>query len=461
MKKIFTLVLFVLFSGFFFLNAQTFSDDFTGLTTGTNLAGQSGWTKFGSGPDVTVDNASPLTYTVYNGGIGGEYVVMPSPTISSSRVYKTFTTPVTSYTNSTFFYSFLLNVTNAPDNTSSKNYFMSLGVSGTSTSYGAKLFTNQSGTGYVIGLSKTSNTCVYGTTVLNLNTTYLVVVRYTFNAAGTASPEKYDDVAYLWINPQNSTEPSTSSAEVVVPAAGTDTDFDGYGALTDVGNIIWHNRGTGNPTGSFDGLRVGYGTTSAAAWTDLNAGPLPVELSSFTTKVNQKSVVLNWQTATETNNAGFDVERSTDGTNFQKIAFVKGNGNSTNSISYSYTDENLKAGSYSYRLKQIDYSGKVEYSKVIETEIHSAPTTFSLLQNYPNPFNPSTVINFTVGKTGLVTLKVFNVLGQEVKTLYNGIAANGQVHTVNFDASNLSSGVYFYQLQQDNQIKIQKMMLMK
>ena len=112
-------------------------------------------------------------------------------------------------------------------------------------------------------------------------------------------------------------------------------------------------------------------------------------------------------------------------------------------------------------MKQIDYSGKFEYSKIVEAEILSAPTTFSLSQNYPNPFNPSTVINFTVEKTGLATLKVYNVLGQEIATLFNGIAVNGQVHNVNFDASKLSSGVYFYQLQQGNQVKIQKMMLMK
>jgi|GEM_PF-5873482 len=193
----------------------------------------------------------------------------------------------------------------------------------------------------------------------------------------------------------------------------------------------------------------------------LAPGTLPVELSTFTAVVNMKSVTLNWQTATETNNSGFDVERSSDGVNFAKIAFVKGKGNSTENTSYSFIDQSLRPGSYSYRLKQIDYSGKFEYSNAVEAQIISAPTTFTLSQNYPNPFNPSTVINFSVDKQGLTSLKVYNVLGQEVSILFNSIAAQGQVYTVNFDASKLSSGIYFYQLQQGNLVQIHKMMLMK
>ncbi len=225
------------------------------------------------------------------------------------------------------------------------------------------------------------------------------------------------------------------------------------------------------PTWPVDVVGIGsqYTTTGSGGYqllprytTDfLPNNSLPVELSTFTAKVSQKSVVLTWQTATETNNAGFDVERSSGNTNFQKIAFVKGNGNSTGKNSYSFADQNLEAGSYSYRLKQIDYSGKFEYSKVVEAEVLSAPTTFSLSQNYPNPFNPSTVIKFSVEKTGLTTLIIYNMLGQEVSTLFNGIAANGQVYALNFNASALSSGVYFYQLKQGDQIKIQKMMLLK
>ena len=258
------------------LQAQSlFSEDFTGLTAG-NLAGQSSWTKGGSGPDATVANATPLTRSGYNGG-GAEYVVMPAPSATSSRVYKTFTTPATNFSGTTFYFSLLLNLTST--STTATNYFISLGGSGTSTSYGAKLFARTSGSGYNIGLSKTSNTAVFGSSVLNLNSTYLIVVKYTFNLAGTAAPNNLDDVAYLWVNPSGS-EPSTATAECTVPAGGSDTDYDGFAPTppTDVGNFIWHNRGLGNPTGSFDGIRVGNGATSAAAWSNLNIGtPTDVE----------------------------------------------------------------------------------------------------------------------------------------------------------------------------------------
>ncbi|TSA18003.1 T9SS C-terminal target domain-containing protein [bacterium] len=247
---------------------QVLSDDFTGLIVG-NLAGQSSWTKGGTGPDVTVANITPLTRSGYNGG-GGEYVVMPAPSATSSRVYETFAAPVTSYNGTTFYFSFLLNLSST--STTATNYFISLGNSGTGTSYGGKLFARTSGNGCNIGLSKTSNTAVFGATVLNLNTTYLIVVRYTFNLAGTTAPNNLDDIAYLWIDPVLTSEPTVASAECSVPAAGTDTDFDGFSpAPADVGNFIWHNRGLGNPTGSFDGIRIGNGATSAAAWTNLKA----------------------------------------------------------------------------------------------------------------------------------------------------------------------------------------------
>ncbi len=265
MKHLVTLALLLCVSTL--ASAQSLVDDFTGLTVGANLAGQSGWTKGGSGPDLTVGNTTPLTYTGYMNG-GGEYSVIPLPTSTASRVYKTFMVPVTNYSGTTFYYSFLLRLDST--STTATGYFLSLGAPGTSTSYGAKLFARTSGAGFNIGLSKTSNTAVFGSTVFSLHTTYLIVVRYSFNSAGTATPEKYDDVAYLWVNPALTGEPSTGTAECTVPAAGTDTDFDGYGTLSGgVGNFVWHNRGTSNPSGAFDGVRVANGTTSAAAWTNL------------------------------------------------------------------------------------------------------------------------------------------------------------------------------------------------
>ncbi len=170
---------------------------------------------------------------------------------------------------------------------------------------------------------------------------------------------------------------------------------------------------------------------------------VPVELTSFAANVNDFDVTLNWSTATETNNQGFEVQRSTDN-QFTTIGFVDGFGTSTENHNYSYVDGSVQAGSYTYRLKQVDYDGTFEYSDVVEVEV-LVPDVFSLEQNYPNPFNPSTMIKFSLAADSKVSLTVFDVLGQEVSNLISGNLAAG-IHEINFNASNINSGVYFYRI---------------
>jgi hypothetical protein len=172
-------------------------------------------------------------------------------------------------------------------------------------------------------------------------------------------------------------------------------------------------------------------------------GVVPVELSSFTANVSGNSVTLNWSTSTETNNKGFEIQRRS-GNDFVAVGFVNGNGTTTEIQNYSFTERNLNVGSYSYRLKQVDLDGSFEYSDVVEAVI--APADFSLNQNYPNPFNPSTIITFNLAVDSKVTLTVFNTLGEEVTKLVNGNLTAG-TQQVEFDASGINSGVYFYQLQ--------------
>ena len=194
----------------------------------------------------------------------------------------------------------------------------------------------------------------------------------------------------------------------------------------------------------------------------LPPGTIPVELTSFVASVNENNVTLSWTTASETNNLGFEVQRNS-GSDYQTVGFVNGNGTTSESQEYSYTDV-VTPGSYSYRLKQVDFDGTFSYSESIQVEI-VVPDVFTLEQNYPNPFNPSTKINFSLAVDSKVSLKVFDVLGQEVATLINSDLVSG-AHNVDFNALSLNSGVYFYRIEATgidgtNFTSVKKMILTK
>jgi len=227
-----------------------------------------------------------------------------------------------------------------------------------------------------------------------------------------------------------------------------------------------------------------YGYSDTSNFASITVEPVPVELVSFAAEVDDKVVNLFWTTSTETNNAGFEIERTSPlpspyqgeggeaGRGWETIGFVPGHGTTTEPQFYSFNDESLPSGKHQYRLKQIDYDGSFEYSKIVEVTIES-PNEFSLSQNYPNPFNPSTKIKFTIptppvssplvkGRTkeGFVSLKVYDVLGNEVATLVNEEKPSGE-YEVEFRAEGLPSGIYFYQLRAGDFTKTQKMVLLR
>ena len=174
------------------------------------------------------------------------------------------------------------------------------------------------------------------------------------------------------------------------------------------------------------------------------SGILPVELTSFAVTGTKDGIQLRWETATEKNNFGFDIERSTDGKVFNKVGFVSGKGTTTNKSSYTFVDQSTMSEKQFYRLKQTDFNGTFEYSKVVEVVL-SIPKQFNLSQNYPNPFNPSTVLNFGLPVESEVTLSVYNSVGELVKVVANGKYQAGS-HNLNFNASDLPSGIYFYSI---------------
>ena len=216
-----------------------------------------------------------------------------------------------------------------------------------------------------------------------------------------------------------------------------------------------------------DGINDGYPYLD---WQNPTGTPLPVELSSFSAATIGSTVKLSWNTATEVNNYGFEVERKilkqvqNDKTNWENIGFVNGNGNSNSPKSYSYEDKDLTLGKYSYRLKQIDNDGQFEYSKTVAVDINGVKK-FELSQNYPNPFNPITTIKYTVPTVGAenllpIQLKIYNMLGEEVAILVNTQQPAGN-YEVKFDASNLTSGVYFYKIVSGKYSEIKKMILLR
>lgn len=258
----------------------------------------------------------------------------------------------------------------------------------------------------------------------------------------------------------------------------------GTGAIaTDVPNISNTTVNQGSITdNTYTDLADGYigiwtsNTNSTNAYTGAefdqiyfsksSSSLLPVELTSFTALLTDNGVKLNWETATEVNNYGFEIERGSaslttgsHGKTWEKIGFVQGHGNSNSPKSYSFMDKSAPAGKVFYRLKQIDFDGKFEYSNVTEVNVE-VPGKLVLYQNMPNPFNPATEIRFALPKSSNVELSIYNMLGEKVKTIASGIMNAGE-HKVSFNAANLSSGVYFYKLTTESNSSIKKMILMK
>jgi hypothetical protein len=235
-----------------------------------------------------------------------------------------------------------------------------------------------------------------------------------------------------------------------------------------------------NPASQYRPYIVSAGSGGAiVTWNDYRAnnydvyaskvssdGALPVELTSFTsTKGNDGTILLKWITATEVNNYGFEIEKTVISnqqavTSWKKIDFVEGAGTTNVPKKYSYSDKNLSAGKYSYRLKQIDRDGKFEYSQSVEVTVEQRPNVFALEQNYPNPFNPSTVISYQLPLSGQVSLKVYDAVGREVATLVNEVKEAGS-YTAHFDGTKLSSGIYFARLVSAGKTQMRKLLLMK
>jgi hypothetical protein len=213
--------------------------------------------------------------------------------------------------------------------------------------------------------------------------------------------------------------------------------------------LIWF-RGTYNSAQNINAEVVGI-------LIDENS-TVPVELVDFTANVISNSVILNWQTKTETNNSGFEIERNDKGL-WNKIGFVSGKGTTTYASEYSFIDNAAYGCKLEYRLKQIDFDGSFAYSKIIEVKLNKI-IDFEINQNFPNPFNPTTTISYSIAEESFIQLKIFDVLGKEIKTLVNEKMPVGK-YKIDFNAGELNSGIYFYRIQARDFIQSKKMILIK
>lgn len=224
-----------------------------------------------------------------------------------------------------------------------------------------------------------------------------------------------------------------------------------------------YNNSVGGQVASFEKNPVQVSTNMQ------DFSTVPVELVAFQATVENNSVFLNWQTATESNNFGFDVELSYVDENWKKVGFVEGNGTTVQPKSYKFILEDLQPGEYEFRLKQIDTDGAFEYSHAV-TAFIGVPVDFVLQQNFPNPFNPTTTISFQIpeitnGSAAKTSLKVYNLLGQEVITLVDEFKLPGS-YSIAWNAKDknglsVPSGIYLYRLQSGNFSSIKKMILVK
>lgn len=241
--------------------------------------------------------------------------------------------------------------------------------------------------------------------------------------------------------------------------------------MTTNGGVTWKDMDNGLPNTVIKHLDYSSSTKMLRAGTHGRGvyeasltSLLPVELISFRALETPNGVLLNWQTASEKNNKEFQIERKFSDGNWEVTGIVQGKGTTTTVQSYQFTDFDNSLASYtgnvSYRLKQIDFDGSFEYSNTTSVQVNFSPDETSLYQNYPNPFNPATEIRYQIHSPGFVTLRVYDLLGNEIKTLVNTYQNAGR-HTVTFNAEGIASGTYFYTLQTAEYKKTMKLLITK
>ncbi len=324
MKRLLLIICFLLILTSSYSQSNLFYDTFN-YSAGSLTTNSGGvWTNNSGTANQLQVSAGSLTYSGYWPSTSDGKIDIT--TTGTEDVKASFAT--TSGNSTTVYASFLVNSSAAATTGAYFAHFIS------GTTYKGRVWAKSNSTGFDIGLSSDGSTTTYTGNVYTFNTTYLIVVSYTFNA-GTN-----DDVVNLWVNPSlsSSTPPTPTIGPLVV--AGDYSNIAGFG--------VRQNGSTAGLTASIDGLKIG---------TSWGTSVLPVTLTSFTGKTSLYGAELNWSTASEQNNSHFEILRSADGQSFSKIGQVAGSNNSSQTKSYTYTDKSPDAGTSYYQLKQVDFDG--------------------------------------------------------------------------------------------------------
>ncbi|HTB26325.1 MAG TPA: Ig-like domain-containing protein, partial [Puia sp.] len=207
------------------------------------------------------------------------------------------------------------------------------------------------------------------------------------------------------------------------------------------------------------GIQYGFFAASTNDYIAIySSTPLPITLTSFTVTKDGDNAQLNWTTSMEENNKGFEVQRSTDQSSWTILGFVNGAGNSQTPNNYQYLDPNLPAGTYYYRLRQVDFDGNSTYTKIVPVTF-DGNLSLDLKQNRPNPFNNSTVIDIVIPKSCRVQLMLYDQMGRPMQVLMDEDKTPG-TYSITVNRNGLSSGIYYYKMTAMGQTLVKKMTIL-
>lgn len=412
-------------------HAQTLlNEDFT-YTVGDSVGTPSlskGWGVISGVYTNLLTVVSPgLTYTGYSGsGVGNA----TSLTTSGQDIYKDASASITS---GSVYASMMLNVSAAQ---ATGDYFFGMLPTSSTSSFFARLFIKLSSTGYYrVGISKSSagalEAATYSSDSFSFNNTYLAVIKYQYNAGTNDDSVK----VYMLSSGVPALEPSVPTVQNLGAIGAGNAD------ATTLGRVFLRQGSAANAaTLKVDGIKF------SSSWA---SSSLPIQYKSITATRNAGNTVIKWATASESNNKGFEVQRSVNGGKYLPIAFVMGAGNSSVAKNYTYTDFDNNTGSVCYRLKQIDMNGVSELSKVVCVSIEAAKTNNELVTS-PNPFNGSLHIKYSSINEAIVTIQVIDMLGKTHQQVTETVVKGDNQVTLNTDA--LPLGIYFVRIVNGNDV---------